>query len=106
MRRKHGGDDGGITHVGGAFVVDDDIVACGVIGMTKDGQRRLGGFVVRVDLGDFDIGAGLEALLQDVLLLRVVMAATAGDEQHAQRFDVSGAHGSERQGEGKGEGEE
>jgi hypothetical protein len=43
-------------------------------------------FIVGVDLIDDDVGAGFEAVLEDVFLLCVIVAATASDQQSADRF--------------------
>ncbi len=76
----------GIGNIGAAFVMDDDVVTFGVIGIAEDGERRMGAFVVGVDLIDDDVGAAFEALFEDVFLFGVFVAATAGDEQGADGF--------------------
>ena len=85
-------DDCRIIDVRRALVVDDDIVALGVIGVAVDRERRFGGGSaggnLGVDLIDDEVGACFEAMLEDVLLFRVIVAATARDQQDSQRLRV------------------
>src|SRR6185437_6311636 len=85
VRREDALDDRGIVDVGGALVVDHDIVALRVIGVAVDRERRFGRGVVVVDLINDHIGASFEAVLEDVLLSGVVVAAAACDQQDSQR---------------------
>ena len=86
MRLQDTLDPGGIGNVCRAFIMDDEVVTFGVIGISEDGQRRLRAGVVRVNLVDDDIRAFLNALLKDILLLAVFVAATSCNEQDAKRF--------------------
>src|SRR5581483_2195317 len=90
VRFEHAFDKRGIGDVRGAFVMNHEVVAIGVIRMAQDGQRRMCAGIIGVDLIDDYICARFDALLEDVLLLRVVMAATAGNEQHTQRLGRRG----------------
>ena len=91
VRRKYAGDDLGVSLGGGAFVVDDDVVALGVVGVAKDGQRRVGAFVGRMHVIDNDVDPRFESLLEQVFLRGVIVTATAGDQQCTQRFFVRGS---------------
>ena len=86
VRREHTVDHLGITDARGTFIVDHEVVALGVIGIAVNGDRRLGALVRRMRVIDLDIYAPLQPLLQDVLLVRVIMAATARDQQRPQRL--------------------
>ena len=93
-------DLGLLVDVGAAFVVDDKVVAFGVIGIADNRERRFGGFVVGVDLIDGDVDAGFEACFEDVFLFAVFVAATAGDEKG---FEGGGVGCLDGKGEGGGE---
>ena len=62
MRRKHGRDGRRIVERIAALVVDDHIVALGVVGVAENRQRRFRGFVVRVNLIHHDVHARFETL--------------------------------------------
>ena len=85
MRREHAGDGVRVADPGRAFVVDDDVVALRVARFSKNGQRRLSAFVVGMRLIDDNVDPSLETLLEDVLLLGVIVAASAGYQQGTQR---------------------
>ena len=97
----HGGDAGAVRgedvvhvghvlHVGAALVVDDDIVALGPIGLCVGREGGLRAAVEGMNRVHLDVRAGFETLLEDEMLHRVVVAATAREEQHAQRLGRSG----------------
>ena len=86
VRRQHTGDHLRVTDTRRAFVVDHEIVALGVIGIAVNGDRRLRAFVRRMRVIDLDVDPALQPLFQDVLLVRIIMAATAGDQQRPQRL--------------------
>jgi hypothetical protein len=90
MRGEDGFDIGLFVDVGTAFVVDDEVVAFGVIRIAEDGERWLGGFVVGMDLIDDDVDSRFEAFFQDVFLFSIFVAATASDEEGFERFLVGG----------------
>jgi len=94
VRREHALDGRGIVDVGGALVVDDDIVALGVIRVAIDWEQRFGGRSALGNLGvnliHDNISPGFDALLEDVFLFHVIVAATARDQQNAQRLHVRG----------------
>src|SRR5437879_2023234 len=69
----------GIGNVRGAFIVDHQVIAFGVLRVTQNGQRRMSAGVIRVDLIDNNIGAFLQAFLENVLLFGVIMTTTSGD---------------------------
>jgi len=74
-------DRSGVADARGALVVDDEIVAFGIFGIFLGGQGRLHRGVGRVHLRDLDVEPFFEAVFEDVLLGRVVMATTAGDQE-------------------------
>ena len=86
MRREHAGDGVRVADPGRAFVVDDDVVALGIVRFSKNRQRRFGAFVVGMRLIDDDVDPPLEALLEGILLLGVIVATAAGDQQRTQRL--------------------
>src|SRR5678816_1130478 len=96
MRLEHGLDRRRIGDIGCAFVVDDEIVAFGVIRISQDRQRWVSAAVGRMNLIDDDVGALLNALLEYVLLFGVIVAAAPGDQQNTERFWRAG--GSQRSG--------
>ena len=86
VRSEHAGDHLGITDARRAFVMDHEVVALCIIGVAVNRNRWLSAFIRRMCMIDLDINPALEPLLQDVLLLCVIMAATARDKQRPQRF--------------------
>jgi hypothetical protein len=105
VRLEQGRDDGRVLHVGGAFVVDDDIEALGVGRVAVMGERRPAAAVVAVDVFDRDRQARLQAGCNDVLLGRVVVAAATGDQKGADGpWRVAGGAGG-RHGKGQREAE-
>jgi hypothetical protein len=67
-----------------ALVMHNEIKSFGVVGVAKNRQRRMGAGVIIIKELDGDIGSLLNAFFQDIFLMRVIMAATTGNEQHAQ----------------------
>ena len=97
----HGGDAGAVRgedvvhvghvlHVGAALVVDDDVVALGPIGLCVGREGGLRAAVEGMNRVHLDMRAGFEALLEDEMLHGVVVAAAAGEEQHAERLGRGG----------------
>ena len=86
MRCEHASDGVRVTDAGRALIVNDDVVPLGVVRFSKNGQRRFGAFVVGMRLIDDDVDPPLEALLEDILLLGVIVATAAGDQQRTQRL--------------------
>ena len=86
MRREHAGDGVRVIDAGRALIVNDDVVPLGVVRFSKNGQRRFGAFVVGMRLIDDDVDPPLEALLEDILLLGVIVATAAGDQQRTKRL--------------------
>ena len=70
-----------VVHAGRALVVDDDVVALCPIHLVIDWQRRVRGLVVGPNDIHLHIRAALDALGDDEVLLRIVMAAATGDEE-------------------------
>ena len=66
--------------------MNHQVVPLRVVRVAIDRQRRLGALIRRMNVVDLDVDPPLKSLLKDVLLLRVIVAATAGDQQHAQRL--------------------
>ena len=98
-------DVGRIGDVGSALVMDDDVevfVPAVLLVDFEDRLRTLRGVVGHLDLG---VEAGFDALLEDFLLVGVVVAATASNDEDAQglRFVGDGGRGQTRD---EGEGEE
>ena len=89
------GDVGAIIDAGGALVVDDHVEVLAPIGVLKDFKDRLSG-LGRI-VGDLDggVNAGFDTLLQDFLLVGVIVAAAAGDDEDAEGL----LHGRERGGQ-------
>ena len=85
VRREHALNHRRVLDIRRAFIVDHHIVALGVIGMAVDGQGGMGIAISHIDDIHGHIRAGFEALLEDVLLLGVIVAAAAGDEQGLER---------------------
>ena len=81
--------------------MDDHVVAPGPVGLVIHVEARFRAAVVGMNLRDFDVGAGFEPFFQDIFLRRIIVAATAGDEQDAERLGVGGAGG--ERGEQNGE---
>ena len=98
---------GGVGDVGRAFVVDDEVVAIGVMGVGVRGEAGARGFIGGVHVLDDDVSAGFEALFKEIFLGGVIVAATAGDEKNAQGFrrGRGGGEAGECEGAGEEEGE-
>ena len=77
---------GSIGDARGAFVMDNDVVVLGPLRILVDFEDGLDGlgFVI----GHFNgyVEAGFEAFLQNFLLVSVVVAATASDDEDADRL--------------------
>ena len=86
MRLEHRLDLRRIADIRRTFIVDDEVIACGVISIPEDGQRRMGAGVVGVNLIDDDVRTLLDALLEDLLLFGVIVAAAAGNQQDPKRL--------------------
>src|SRR5690349_16380522 len=69
-----------------AFIMNDYIITGGIVRLAKDGQWRLGTTVTGVNLIYYYIGARFNAFLQDVLLLVVIMTASACNQEHPKRL--------------------
>src|SRR5205823_4449722 len=94
VRLQYALDELRVLHVGAALVVHDDVEPLGPVGLVVGGVLVLGALVGVVGDGPLDVGAGRDALGEDVLLLLVVVAAAADDQQGADRFGfVLGAGG-------------
>lgn len=86
MRLDDSIQDGWVFDVGSALVVNDNIVLFSPIELSIQGQDgRCGAIVGPVDV-DLDIGSGLNAFANGLLLFRVIVAATTGDEQSSNCF--------------------
>ena len=66
---------------GSAFVVNDHVVSLGPIGVVIKWERGIGAAVVGPDDINADVGAFLDALVEDLVLCLVIVAAAAGDEE-------------------------
>ena len=99
-------EDVGVFVRGGAFVVDDDVVAFGPVGVFEDGEGRVGGFVASPDDIDADVGTFLDAFVEGFVLADVVVTAATGDEEGFEGAGFLGwvlfGLGEEDGGEGEG----
>ena len=87
-------DVGAFLHVGRAFVVNDDIVTGRPILFFVAGEAGFGGTIGGIaDVHD-DMGPRFEARFEHILLLFIVVAATAGDQQRFERLGRFGRGGS------------
>jgi len=77
---------GFLVYASRTFVVDDEVEAFRVVRVTVDSKVRFGRLVIGMDLGDFGVKTFFESFFEDVLLLGVIMAAAAGDEQNSEGF--------------------
>ena len=82
-----------VLHVGEALVVDHHVVALGPVGIFVERDPRIGAIPALQHHGHLDVGPLAQALGEDVLLRRIVMATAAGDQQYAERFDRRGLSG-------------
>ena len=71
---------------GGALVVNDDIITFGPVSILEEIEGGVNGLVRSPDDVNTDIGAALQAFGDDFVLLSVIVAATAGDQQSFQGF--------------------
>ena len=82
MRLENGVvDDVQVLHFGRALIVHDHVKTLGPVRILVNRIEMAGAFVGIVGDGPFDIGAGGDALGDDVLLMKIVVAAPAADEQ-------------------------
>ena len=66
--------------------MDDNVVSLSVVGIAVDREWGIVARVVRVNLIDHNVGPSLETFFNDILLRRVRMAATAGNQKHLERL--------------------
>ena len=85
VRLKHSFNLRWVGNIRTALIVHDDIKTFRVIRVAKDRQGRVGAGIIVMKEFDCDIRALLDALFEHIFLMRVIMAATTGDEQNAQR---------------------
>ena len=86
VRLQDAVDDVQVLDIRRAFIVDDHVVALGPFRVGINRVEVHGGLVGVVGDGPFDVGPGRDALGEDVLLLGVVVAAAAEDQQGLDRF--------------------
>ena len=84
VRCEHIIENGHIGHPSSTFVVNDNVVALGVVGVAVDSERRAVARVVRVYLVNHNIGPSFETFLDNILLRRIRMATTAGNQKHLE----------------------
>jgi hypothetical protein len=75
-----------IANAGGAFIVNDQVETLCVLRISIDGEGRLYALVVGVHLDDLGVKTFFDALFEDVLLLGVIVATAARDEEDAEGF--------------------
>ena len=68
----------------GTLVVDDDIITLGPVSILEEIEGGVNGLVRGPDDVDSYIGSALQAFGDDFVLLSVIVAATAGDQQGFQ----------------------
>jgi len=85
MRLQDALDFGRVGNVCRAFIMYDDVVTFGIIGIAKNAQRRVCRRIIGMDLVHDDIRARLEPLFEDVLLVSVVMTTATGYKQSSNR---------------------
>ena len=61
--------------------MNDDIITFGPVSILEEIEGGVNGLVCRPDDVDTYIGAALQAFRDDFVLLSVIVAATAGDQQ-------------------------
>jgi hypothetical protein len=71
----------------GAFIVNDDVVSIGPIRTVVLIESNFGAAVVAVHLIDDCIRAGFDTFFENILLVFVIVTATAGHQQHPEWFD-------------------
>jgi len=106
-------DVSGVGDIGSTLVVYDDVKALIPVRIFVGSEDRLGLFVgesLVVDIDEIDghdgVKTRLNAVLKDVFLREVIVAATAGDNKDAEGCllgEESGEAGQECQGEGGAE---
>ena len=97
-------DVGGVSGVGEALVVHDDVVGLGPVRIVVERNLRRGALAALVDDGPRDVAKFLRALEVGLGLEIVVVAAAAGDEQRAH--GLGGAEAEKRCGEKREEKDE
>ncbi len=66
--------------------MDDDVVTVCVVRFAVDRQIRMGASICNEDKVHLRISSRLNAFLQNVFLLFVIVAAAAGDQKHSEWF--------------------
>jgi hypothetical protein len=74
----------------GTFIVDDDVIPGGPIGIVVDREWRIGRAVIGPDDIDADIGPFLNALVEDLVLGLIIVTATSGDEEGLEGAGTGG----------------
>src|SRR5688500_1792519 len=82
-----------LFYVRRTLVVNDDVITFGPVGLLINVEASFGGGVRGMDLVDLQVRARFESLLEQVLLLSVVMAASACDQQRSEWFGSVGGRG-------------
>ena len=104
MRLEDAVDEVQVLHVGAALVVDDHVEALGPVRFLVDGVEVLGAGVGVVGDRPLDVGPAGDALGEEVLLLGIVVAAAAEDEQGANRLCLLGPAGRNKGNKCRGQG--
>ena len=79
-------DIGEFHDIGRTFIVQNDVVTFGPIGIVIDVKTSLDGRIPCMDLGYFNHRACFDPPLQHILLLTIIVAASACDQKCLQRF--------------------
>jgi len=90
-----------VVHMGGAFIVNHDVVAFGVVGVAVDFEGWAGGVVIRVYLVYDHMRSRFYSLFENFLLRCVGVAAAAGYQERFEGLDLFVVMSLEGQGQGK-----
>ena len=97
-------DEGGVFDIGGAFIVNDDVVSLGPFRIFVFFKAEAGAAIGGVKDVDGQVGACFQTGFEDFFLFGVIVAASADDEQGAQGFGDAGAFsGAQAEADGGGE---
>jgi hypothetical protein len=82
MWLEHAFDLGRLGNISRALIMNHEVITFGVIRIAQNCQRRLGARIVRVHLLNNGVDTLFNAFFENVLLRRIIVAATARNEQN------------------------